>query len=268
MTDKKQELIETPAPQLPATAGQQADAMIQIIREVVMAPDANQKVDALRAMLDMQRQLVKDQAERAFNEGMAAMASEMPRIKKSGKVEYLVDKNKKDGPKEEAFKFARYEDIDAAVRPIMVKHGFSISYSTKPRTSEGGGLVVVGTLSHVQGHFRESEIAVALDNSGGKNNIQGMGSSSSYGKRYVLCNLLNIITEGQDDDGNAAEFITTEQAVEIDLKIVESGADKARFLKWIKAADVQSIPMTKYGKAIAELDRKAKEKAAAPKGKA
>ncbi|WP_340146807.1 ERF family protein [Halomonas sp. PA16-9] len=38
------------------------------------------------------------------------------------------------------------------------------------------------------------------DISGNKNAVQAFGSSTSYGKRYVLSALLNI-TRGQDDNG-------------------------------------------------------------------
>lgn len=42
------------------------------------------------------------------------------------------------------------------------------------------------------------------DVSGNKNAVQAFGSSTSYGKRYVLCALLNITTRGQDDNGHGA----------------------------------------------------------------
>lgn len=254
---------------LPATTDSpsgQATAMIQMIKEVALNPQVN--VEAMRAILDMQRQLTKDQAERAFNSAMVTMAAELPRIKKSGKVEYLVDKTKKDGPKEEAFRFAKYEDIDKAIRPILIKNGFSLSFDTDQRP--GGGLIMMGTLSHKEGHSRVSRIAVALDDSGGKNNIQGMGSSSSYGKRYVTCMLLNIITEGEDDDGNSAEPIPTEVAADIDTRLRKlseaSPGYREKFLKWAAVETPEAITRKGLKKAISELERV--EKGAAKKGAA
>lgn len=249
---------------LQPSAADQATSMMQMIERVVTNPNVN--VEAMKAVLDMNRQLMRDQAERTFNQQMALMATEMPRIKKKGKVEYLVDsKGPKDGPKQEAFKHARWEDIDAGIRPLLVKYGFSLSFTTEPRSGDGGGLTMVGRLSHKDGHFIEGRLAVALDNSGGKNNIQGMGSSSSYGKRYVTCMMLNIITENEDDDGTGAECISTEQAVEIDLKIVEVKADKAAFLKYLKVPDVLSIRAKDYPKAITALKAKAESNAKATK---
>lgn len=248
---------------LPATAAEQATAMLQMIKEVALTPGAN--IAAIEAMLNAQERLENRQAERAFNEALSRIAAKLPRVKRSGKVEYAVNKNDPKGPKEEAFKFARYEDIDKAIRPLLVEEGFSISFTTEPRVGEGGGLNMIGTLSHVQGHRRTASIAVALDSSGGKNNIQGMGSSSSYGKRYVTCMLLNIITEGEDDDGTSAEPITVEQAAEIDLKIVEVGADKKKFLDYLRTDSVLNIRARDYKKAMAALDKKAEENKAKTK---
>lgn len=261
---KSEVLVPIAEQKLPAilTASDQATAMMQMIERVATNPAVN--VDAMKAIMDMQRQLTKDQAERAFNIALAEMSQEMPRIKKKGKVEYLVDaKGPKDGPKQEAFRHAKWEDIDAGIRPLLVKYGFSLSFTTEPRLGDGGGLTMVGRLSHKDGHFIEGRLAVALDNSGGKNNIQGMGSSSSYGKRYVTCMLLNIITEGEDDDGNKAEVIDEKQAEALKSKIKDTNADVVRFLKLFKVGSVDEIQKRDFDKAVALLATKANSKGAA-----
>ena len=250
MTEQK---TENAVVQLPSTAQEQASAMLTIFKEVAMSPDAGSKVDVIRAMMEMQRELQKDQAERALNEALARLAPKLPRIKRTASVQYAVDKNNPKGPKETAFKFSRYEDIDKAIRPLLSEEGLSLSFTTAPRTSEGGGLIVRGRLSHVQGAFREAEISVALDSSGGKNNIQAMGSSSSYGKRYVACMLLNIITENEDDDGASAElqFVTVEQADDLDTRVRAFGADAhKKFLIWLKVESLDKLPTQYYKKAL------------------
>jgi hypothetical protein len=42
------------------------------------------------------------------------------------------------------------------------------------------------------------------DSTGSKNAVQAVGSSTSYGKRYTACALLNITSRGEDDDGETA----------------------------------------------------------------
>jgi hypothetical protein len=63
---------------------------------------------------------------------------------------------------------------------------------------------VVGHLTHIGGHTRESRFRSTADASGGKNAIQGLGSAVQYGRRYTLIDLLNIVQQGVDDDGQAA----------------------------------------------------------------
>jgi len=43
-----------------------------------------------------------------------------------------------------------------------------------------------------------------LDTSGGKSNVQGVGSTNSFLRRYVACNIFNIVVVGDDDDGKMA----------------------------------------------------------------
>ena len=47
-------------------------------------------------------------------------------------------------------------------------------------------------------------MVLPLDTSGSKNAVQAVGTSVSYGKRYVMCAMLNIATRGEDDDGISA----------------------------------------------------------------
>ncbi len=62
----------------------------------------------------------------------------------------------------------------------------------------------------------------------------------SYARRYLLCMLLNIVTTDDDNDGNG-DFVITEQAVEIDLLISSSGANKKLFLQKYKITDVREL---------------------------
>lgn len=236
-----------PAPSGPAS---EAAAMLQMIKEVALTPGAN--VDAIRAMLDMQRELTKDQAERAINEALAKI--NLPHVKKNGKIPLPS----KDGQTRDVA-FAKWEDVDTIIRPILMSHGLSLSFTAPPRQGDGGGAAMIGRLSHVQGAHREAQISLPLDTGPGRNNLQAMGSTISYGKKYLAFMLLNIVTEGEDDDGKGAdEVIDNARAVEIDLKIAEVGADKAAFLKYMKAASVPDILARDYDKAIKALAAKAK----------
>lgn len=231
--------------------------MMAIISKVASDPTID--VTKLSALLDMNERILNKQAEIEFNSAMSRLSGKLAgvEIKRTRGVNY---KNKQSGKDEEAFKYASYDDIDRAIRPVLAEEGFSLSFTSEPRAGDGGGAIVTGTLSHQAGHSRKASLPLALDTSGGKNNIQGLGSTISYGKRYTIGMLLNVVT-CDDDDGNGGEeeFVSTEQAVEIDLLITEVKADKARFLKFIGADEVQKIKAKDYEKAVTQLNAKKKE---------
>lgn len=221
--------------------------MMAIIEKVATDPSID--ITKLSALLDMNERILAKQAEIEFNAAMSRLSGKIATVK----IPRTKGVNYKE---EEAFRFAPYEKIDQAIRPLLAEEGFSLSFNSDTR--EGGGAVITGTLSHQAGHSRKASLPLPLDNSGGKNNIQGMGSTISYGKRYTVGMLLNIVTCEDDDANGGNEFISVEQAAEIDLLIEEVKADKARFLKFMGAEEVLKIKAKDYKKAITQLNAKKK----------
>lgn len=215
---------------------------IERVLSAIIKASTNPSVDVtkMRELLTLQKDLMAMQAEQQFTESFHRLSVDMPRIKRSGAVEY---KGK------EAFRFATWEAIDAAVRPLLQREGFSLSFDTAPRAGDGGGATVTGTLSHIGGHKRTASITLALDSSGGKNSIQAMGSTFSYGKRYCTTALLNIVTEGEDDDGvrGGARFITEEQAERLRGLMKATGRQEGPLLDSMFAGRIRSVEELEIG---------------------
>jgi hypothetical protein len=209
---------------------------LEVIERIATNPDVD--VSKLSAILDMQERILAKRWESEFNEAFTCLAAEMPRITKKNEVEIkgVVQ-----------YKFASWDNIDATIRPIMSKHGFSLSFDTVQRVGEGGGIIVTGTLLHRSGHKRTASIPVALEASGSKNNVQGMGSSLSYGKRYVTTMLLNLTTVGEDDDGVQAgiAYITAAQIAEIDALVAKLD-DPAPFFRWAGITNTSEMQATNF----------------------
>lgn len=169
---------------------------------------ANKDVDVtkLEKLLDMQERIMAKNAEMAFNRDMAMMQADLPTITEHGeiKVNDVVRS-----------RYARFEDINEAVRPVLQKHGFAINFKTD---TTGGTVKVTGILTHREGHRETTDMTLPVDVSGSKNAVQSIGSSVSYGKRYVMEALLNLTSRGQDDDGegamDAGEFAGFEQEID------------------------------------------------------
>lgn len=170
---------------VPMTAD--TSAMIGMIERVAANKDVD--VGKLEQLLNLQERILEKQARSAFDAAMADMQAELPVILERGEIAVggVVRS-----------KYAKFEDINEQVKPILKAHGFSISF--RPNTTNGK-VTVVGILSHRLGHREQAEIELPVDTSGSKNPVQAVGSSVQYGKRYVLEALLNLTSRGQDDDG-------------------------------------------------------------------
>lgn len=232
---------------------------------IALAKDPDVNVEKLEALLRMQERLETRQAEAEFNAAFTALSAQMPRIKKNGEILHPVEKGNPDGPKRKISSYARLEDIDAAIRDLLRNCGFAVTFETQQRQGDGGGLIVTATLLHTAGHSLSASIPVPLDTSGAKNNIQGYGSALSYGRRYALCAVLNIVTEGEDDDGVRAglEYIEEDKIQQIAKLIEETQADRARFLRYMGVKDIPDILVAEFPRAIVQLERKKRQQQSA-----
>lgn len=167
----------------------EAAAIIQIIERAASNKDVD--VDKLQKLLDMQERVMAKNAEMAFNAAMAEMQAELPVITERGEIRVGGVLRSK---------YARFEDINEAVKPILQKHGFAMTFKTDTTTV----VKVFGILTHRAGHREQTDMVLPIDVSGSKNSVQAIGSSVSYGKRYVMEALLNLTSRGEDDDGRKA----------------------------------------------------------------
>lgn len=208
----------------------------------------------LHALLDFQQRLDARAREAAFNEAMARMQPLLPTIDKKGKINIV-----KNGELIQSTPYARYEDIDKAIRPLMMEEGFSFSFTSAPPTADGK-LIITATLRHRDGHGVSATVPLALESSGSKNNTQAMGSTISYGKRYLVCMLLNIVTEGEDIDGNSPK-VDAQQATNL-VSLMDAAEltpeQRKKFLKWLRADKPEDVLVNDYERGSEWLKKRTK----------
>lgn len=181
-------------------------AVLSMIERLACDPQSD--MSKFEKLLDMQERVLNRNAKQAFMADLAMMQSELPRVAENGKSN--------NG------KYALLEDINDTVRPSLQKYGFAVSFRIKQ--DDPKLLSVTGILAHRQGHSEETSMILPLDTSGSKNATQAVGSTVSYGKRYVICALLNIST-GDDTNGLPPE--PKQPAVQAKQKITDSRLDAA-----------------------------------------
>lgn len=190
----------------------------------------NIDADKLGKLLDINIKMMDRQAEIDFNQAMARLQPKLPEIKRT------TDAHNS--------KYAKYEHIEREIRPFYTAEGFSISFNSKLKD---GIETYYGTLSHAAGHSITAEMALPPDTSGSKNAIQAKGSTISYAKRYLVQMLLNIVTVGEDDDGDSAYPITDEQFEKLNDILDKVGLDKAQFVKdFCKVDSLKMLPQKDY----------------------
>ena len=151
------------------------------------ASDPNTDVDKMERLMSMYERIESKRAEAAFAHDLSEMQDRLPSIGERGNAAGR-------------YTYALWEDINAAIKPILKAHGFALSF----RTSHENGITVTGVLTHSSGHREETSITLPADGSGNKNAVQAVASSVSYGKRYTAGALLNLTSHGEDDDAFAA----------------------------------------------------------------
>lgn len=249
MTDNKEVTIVEQQEVAPAAPAQQdqTTAVIQMIERAATNPDVD--MDKMERLLDMQERIMNRQAETEFNAALAEMQDDVPEITETGQI------LNKQGNVQSTY--ATFEDINREVKPILKQHGFAMSFRTD---HQEGMIIITGVLTHRAGHREQTSIHLPQDSSGSKNNVQGVGSSVSYGKRYTMGALLNITTRGQDDDAQTAvpeKTITAAQAEAI-TKALGGGERVAAFCKSAKIGCVQELAAKHFDEAMARI-RKSNE---------
>lgn len=225
-------------------------AILQVIERAAANPNVD--IDKMERLLQMQERVMARNAKASYTEALSAMQPELPVIKERGEIKHGENKPVQS-------RYARWEDINEAIKPVLSAHGFALSF----RTGQAEGkIVVTGVLSHRDGHSEETTMHLPVDASGSKNAVQAVGSSTSYGKRYTAMALLNLTSRGEDDDGKAAGFgdtISEEQAGEIRALIEDTGADIERFCRYMKVAAIPDIPASRFKDAVAALNSKRRQ---------
>lgn len=154
--------------------------------------DSNFNVEKFESLLRMQRELIEEQARRAFNEAMAAAQTEMLPIIRDATNPHTNSR------------YAKLETIDREMRPIYTRHGFAVRFGSAASPSDGW-IRIVCTVSHVGGYSETNYLDAPPDATGtrggtSKTAVQAVGSAVTYLRRYLLAMVFNIVL-ADDDDG-------------------------------------------------------------------
>lgn len=173
----------------------QDDKFLALIEKVIV----NKEVDAdkLRVLVDLQIQLEDRQAEKAFDADMIEAQSEVRALSWD---KLNTERNSRN---------VSYPKIDAMLRPIRLKYGFTQTWDSEP-SEMADMMVVCCDVIHRSGHRRRYRLPMPIDNMGPKGGSgvmtkqQAVVSGSSYGIRKLASMIWDIplLVDKDDNDGN------------------------------------------------------------------
>ena len=155
-----------------------------------MVTSGSMDVETVKGLLDIQKSLDLQESIRSFNRDFAMMRSEMPIFKRE-KQAYTTT-------------YTPLEDIMKLAQPVLSKYGFSASFSTSQIDAKA--VSVTCDIMHRDGHSKSTSLIVPVEVvTKGMNSMQALGSAITYGKRYTISGLLNIVTADDKDNNGFAE---------------------------------------------------------------
>lgn len=186
-----------------------------------MAVSQGADLDKLQKLMDLQERWEANQAKNAFVVALNAFKMDPPSLTKNKHVSFTNSAGKKT-----EYDHATLDQVSLGIGKALSIHGLSHRWNVEQ--NEKGRIKVTCILTHALGHSESVSLEGGSDESGGKNAIQGIGSTVAYLERYTLLAATGMAVQDQDDDGNgpssnAVEFVM--QAKDRDEAIERFGVE-------------------------------------------
>lgn len=190
MSETALSIVKSDAMPIPQPQSETA-AILNMIERAARDPAVD--LNKLERLYGMHQDVQRRNAETAFNAAMAAAQMELEPVGRASRNTHTNSS------------YADLATVSEAATPIIAKHGFGLSFGTATPTMPDH-IKMVCDVTHTSGHTKryESEFPYDLAGSAGKVNktkIQAFGSTTTYGRRYMMLLIFNISTA--DNDGNA-----------------------------------------------------------------
>jgi hypothetical protein len=211
-----------------------------MLREALTNPDVNPEKAVV--MADLMFRMEDRDREATFIAAKTAAIAEMPRIGQDGFNTHLKSR------------YAKWETMQPIVNRVLTRHGLALSFVVG---GDAGKLTVRPVL---QGHgWTEQGEAMPLpmDKGPGRSDVQAVGSSISYGKRYAAMAMLNILQAGvaEDDDGAGGSTDPYDALNLGERELVDQGRREAaegteHYAAWFKTLATDQRGFLAYNKGV------------------
>ena len=214
-----------------------------------IAVEQGADLDKLTKLMDLQERWEANEARKAFVVALNEFKKNPPELVKDRRVSFPS----KGGQTE--YYHATLDQVSSVIGKALALNGLSHRWETEQ--PDGGMIRVRCILMHEKGHTESVSLSAGRDESGGKNNIQGVASTVTYLERYTLLAISGMATKDMgDDDGRKAEAISDGQKGELVALLRDTEADTSKFLHHFGIAYLDNMPSALFAEARRMLEAK------------
>lgn len=209
-------------------------------------------VEAIERVVALYDRTQERAAARAYHDAMAQFAGGVEPVPKKQSAKIVTKKGSNF-----SYKYAGLEDIAIAIKEPLQAAGLAYTWDSDVAD---GRITVTCTVRHIDGHAATAKFICPIDTSAAMSEQQKVAAALTFGRRQSLIQALGLTACDPDDDGadpEDLEPITESQALDLETLVVDSGADKARFLTFMGVTAIEDIPAAQYARAEQSLRAKA-----------
>lgn len=178
-------------------------------------------IDVIERLTALQREQIDREAKNSFNDAMEAAQNEISNVVPDAK-------NTETGGK-----YATFLALNRALRPVYLKHGFSLSF-TGAESTKPDEVLIVCDCSHKGGWTKQYMLPMPCDGKGAKgggvmSKSHATLAATSYGRSGLLKMIFNIAI-GEDDP------IATNGELAEQVEFIANACDPAELKKLYAAA--------------------------------
>ncbi|CDO48082.1 ERF family protein [Bartonella tribocorum] len=214
---------------------------MELILERALENDVN--LDRLKSLLELREKEIERQERQNFVRDLSAMQTEYKNIEQNALNTHTK---------------STYTTLDKyidAIKEPLAKHHFALFSRIKEQSSND--ITVEMTLKHISGNEISTQGKFPVDATGSKNNVQAVGSTISYARRYLLGMLLNVARKEDDTDGiTLLAGISPEQMNEIKELITKTQSEESRLLSFIGVKKLKDMSYKQAQTALFSLKKK------------
>jgi len=196
------------------------------------------------------REIQRDEARIMFDADFVVMQGELPEVPKLGRIDHGGGRG---------YNYARWEDINDHIKPVLQKYGFGLRFDIITETESLFEIEAI--LVHRSGYSICTRKKLPIDKSGAKNIVQAYGSTQSYAQRYSAIALLNLTSRNEDTDGSNGrghkppDKLSEDAISELHEAIYAGGRTEDWFCKFAHIDKLDNLAPERFDAALAYVKK-------------